>query len=107
MARTKVKIKRDDQVIVITGKHKGQTGKVLQVQPAAGRVVVEGVNIVRRNVKPQGDTPGGVVQKESSLHISNVAYYNADESRRVKVGWQVIDGNKVRVDRKTGAALDK
>lgn len=101
----KFKIKRDDTVIVTTGKHRGRTGKVLKVLPDEERVIVEKVNLVRRQVKPQGDRPGGTVEKEASIHISNVALYNAEESRRVKAGYRVEEGKKVRVDRKTGAVI--
>lgn len=104
----KMKIKRDDTVVVTAGRHKGKVGKVLRVLPDAGRVVVEKVNLVKRHVKPQGDRPGGVVEKEGPLHISNVALWNSAEGRPMKVGWKVLaDGTKVRTDRKTGADIDK
>lgn len=104
----KLKIRRDDTVVVVTGKHKGKVGKVLRVLPDRGRVLVEKINLVKRAVKPQGDRPGGVLEKEASLHVSNVALWNSSEGRRVKVSWKVLaDGTKVRVDRKTGAELDR
>src|SRR5262245_31748767 len=102
----KYKIKRDDLVVVTTGKHKGQTGKVLRVIRDEDRVVVEKVNLVQRHIKPRGEQPCGTVEKEASIHISNVALWNSDESRAVKVGWKVEDGRKVRFDKKTGAILD-
>lgn len=104
----KLKIKRDDTVVVVAGKHKGKVGKVLRVLPDRGRVVVEKINLVKRHVKPQGDRPGGVLEKEASLHVSNVALWNSAENRRMKVGWKVLaDGTKVRVDRKTGNEIDR
>jgi large subunit ribosomal protein L24 len=102
----KFKIKRNDTVIVIAGKHKGATGKVLNVLRSRDRVLVEKVNLVQRHVKPRGDQPGGTVEKEASLHISNVALYNEAEGRRVKVGWRIEDGRKVRYDKKTNAVID-
>jgi large subunit ribosomal protein L24 len=102
----KFKIKRNDTVIVIAGKHKGSTGKVLSVLRNRDRVIVEKVNLVQRHVKPRGDQPGGTVEKEASLHISNVALYNETEGRRLKVGWRVEDGRKVRYDKKTNAVID-
>lgn len=102
----KYKIKRDDTVVVVAGKHKGQTGRVLQVSPRDERVVVENVNLVKRQVKPTANRPGGTVEKEASLHISNVALWNAEEGRRVKVGWRTDDGRKVRYDKSTGASID-
>ena len=102
----KLKIKKDDQVIVLAGREKGKTGKVLKVIGDKNRILVEGINKVTRNVKPQGEQPGGRVDKEASLDISNVALFNAEENRRVKVGWRVEDGKRVRFDKKTGAAVE-
>ena len=102
-----MKIKRDDVVIVTTGKNKGRTGRVLRVVPDKDRVVVERVNLVKRQVKPQGDRPGGTIEKEASIHLSNVALWNADEKRAVKVGFKFLDdGRKVRFDKKTGNLID-
>lgn len=104
---SKFKIKRDDVVIVTAGKHKGRTGKVLQVLTDKSRVVVEKVNLVKRHVKPQGDRPGGTVEKEASLHISNVALLDQETGKAIKVGRKFLDdGRKVRFNRKTGAVID-
>lgn len=104
---SKFKIKRDDVVIVTAGKHKGRTGKVLQVLPEKSRIVVEKVNLVKRHVKPQGDRPGGTVEKEASLHISNVALLDQETGKAIKVGRKFLDdGRKVRFNRKTGAVID-
>lgn len=103
----KFKIKRDDVVVVTAGKHKGKTGRVLQVLREKERVLVERVNLVKRNVRPTADRPGGVVEKEASLHISNVALWNQSEGRAIKVGWKIQDdGQKVRFDKKSGAVID-
>jgi len=104
--KAKLKIRRDDTVIVIAGKSKGKIGKVVRVLPEDGRLVVEGASMVKRHVKAQGQQAGSIVEKESSIHVSNVALWSAAEGRRVKVGFKVEgDGTKVRVDRKTGAAV--
>jgi large subunit ribosomal protein L24 len=101
------KVKRDDVVVVLAGKYKGNTGRVLRVLPKSDRLVVEKVNLVKRNVKPQQGRPGGQVTKEAPIHISNVALWNAAESRAVKVGFRSDDaGKKVRFDKKTGQTLD-
>lgn len=106
--RNKCKIRSDDQVVIITGRDKGKVGRVVRVIPATRQVVVEGVHRVRRHRKPAGGMPGGIVEKEMPIDISNVALWNAEESRRVKVGYQVLEGGrKVRVDRRTGAVLDE
>jgi large subunit ribosomal protein L24 len=104
--KVKLKIRRDDTVVVISGKHKGKIGKVVQVRPLEGRVVVEGVARVKRHVKAQGEQAGSIVEKEAAIHISNVALWNAEEGRRVKVGFKVAeDGSKSRIDRKTGTTV--
>jgi large subunit ribosomal protein L24 len=103
----KYKIKRDDVVVVTAGKHKGRTGRVLKVLADNGRVVVEKVNLVKRHVKPQGDRPGGTVEKEASLHISNVAHFDAETGAPFRAGRKVLeDGRKVRFNKKTGASID-
>ena len=106
----KFKIKRGDFVKVVAGKDKGKTGTVLSVLRDSHRITVEGINMVKRHQKPQGDQPGQILEKEASLHISNVSLWNKDEDRRVKVGFErvEIDGKskKVRVDRVNSARLD-
>lgn len=106
MSKNKFRIKAGDTVLVTTGKDKGKTGKVLRVLPEKEQVIVEGVRRVKRHQRPVGDMPGGIIEKEAPIHISNVAFWDADAGSSVKVGFQVIDGKKVRVNRKSGAALD-
>jgi large subunit ribosomal protein L24 len=104
--KAKLKIRRDDTVIVIAGKHKGRVGKVVRVMPLEGRVVVEGVARVKRHVKAQGEQAGSLIEKEAPIHVSNVALWNAEQGRKVKVGYQIADdGTKTRVDRKTGTPV--
>ena len=106
--RKKFKIKRNDIVVVTAGKHKGKTGKVLKILSDQDRLIVEKVGLVQRHVKPQGDRPGGTVEKEAPIHISNVALWNAEESRLMKIGWKLLDdGRKVRFDKKTGTVIDQ
>lgn len=106
MAKNKLRIRSGDTVVVIAGKDKGKVGRVLTVDPEARKVKVEGVRVVKRHSKPAGDQPGGILHKEAFLDVSNVAYWDAGASQRVKVGYAVLDGKKVRVNRKTGAPLD-
>lgn len=106
--KVKMKIHRDDTVIVIAGKFKGRIGKVVRVLPEDGRVVVEGVALQKRHVKAQGEQAGSIIEKERPLHVSNVALWNPTENRRVKVGFKTQDdGTKVRVDKKTGSVVDQ
>ena len=102
------KIKRNDEVIVITGRDKGKRGKVLRMLNDA-RVTVSGINMVKRHTKanPQAGIAGGIVEKEASLHLSNVALVNPATGKADRVGYKVLaDGKKVRVFRSSGEAID-
>ncbi|WP_018974014.1 50S ribosomal protein L24 [Rudaea cellulosilytica] len=100
------KIRKGDQVIVTTGKYKGQRGEVLRV--AADRVVVANINLVKRHTKPnpQANQPGGIVEREAPIHVSNVALFNGATGKGGRVGFKTLgDGRKVRVF-KTGEQAD-
>jgi len=102
------KIKRNDEVIVITGRDKGKRGKVLRVLDDA-RVTVSGINMVKRHTKanPQAGIAGGIVEKEASIHLSNVALVNPATGKADRVGYKVLaDGKKVRVFRSSGESID-
>jgi large subunit ribosomal protein L24 len=102
-----LKIKRDDEVVVIAGKDKGKRGKVQRVL-TNGRLVVSGVNIVKKHVRPnpQRGIQGGIVEQEASIHHSNVAIWNAQSQKADRVGFREEDGNKVRFFKSNNAALD-
>jgi large subunit ribosomal protein L24 len=103
----KLRIKRDDTVKVIAGRDKGKVGRVLRVIPEDNRVVVEGVHKVKRAQRPAGDQPGAIIEKELSVHVSNVALWDSSAGATVKVAYKNNeDGKKVRVNRKTGAVID-
>ncbi|MFZ5492222.1 MAG: 50S ribosomal protein L24 [Pseudomonadota bacterium] len=102
------KIKRGDEVVVITGRDKGKRGQVVR---AAGtdKVVVEGVNVVKKHVKPNPMTgqQGGILDKEMPLHVSNVAYFNKATQRADRIGFRVLeDGRKVRFTKSNGEVVD-
>ena len=101
------KIRRDDEVIVLTGKDKGKRGKVQKVLDE-NRLLVSGVNMIKKHTKPnpQAGVAGGIVEKEAPIQISNVAIYNADAGRGDRVGYKVEDGKKVRIYKSTGDAID-
>ncbi|NVD36804.1 50S ribosomal protein L24 [Marinobacter lutaoensis] len=102
------KIKRDDEVIVTTGKDKGKRGKVLKVL-ADGRVIVSGVNMVKKHTKPNPmlGTPGGIVEKEAPIQVSNVAIFNPQTGKADRVGFLIKeDGAKVRIFKSTKEAVD-
>ena len=100
------KIKSDDEVIVIAGKDKGKRGKVQQLV-GANRVIVSGVNMVKRHTKanPQAGQPGGIIEQEAPLQISNVALYNAETGKGDRVGIREEDGRKVRYFKSSGAEV--
>ena len=101
-----LKIKRDDEVIVIAGKDKGKRGTVQQVQDN-GRVIVGGVNMVKKHVKanPNRGTQGGIVEQEAALHASNVAIWNPKTQKADRVGFRFEDGKKVRFFKSNGETL--
>ena len=92
------KIRRDDEVVVLTGKDKGKQGKVTKVLVEEGRVYVSGVNLVKKHQKPVPalNQPGGIVEKEASIHVSNVAIFNPATGKADRVGFRFEDGKKVR-----------
>ncbi|MFZ4120527.1 MAG: 50S ribosomal protein L24 [Caulobacterales bacterium] len=102
------KIKKGDTVIVIAGKDKGQSGKVVKVLPDLGRVVVEGVNMAKRHTKPSmADPQGGVKSKEASLDVSNVMMRDPKTGEPTRVGFKVLEsGEKVRIAKKSGVQID-
>ena len=98
------KIRRDDEVVVLAGKDKGKQGKVLKVLVSDDRVVVEGVNLVKKHQKPNPhmQVPGGIVEKEASIHVSNVAIVNPATGKADRVGFRTDDGKKVRFFKSNG-----
>ena len=107
MTQPKLKIKKGDQVVVLTGRDKGAKGEVLKVIPAERRVVVQGVNIVTKHQKPTQVTPGGLSKKEMSIHVSNVALADPKSGEATRVGYTTLkDGKKVRVAKKSGETVE-
>ena len=101
------KIKKGDRVIVLAGKDKGRQGQVIKVMPKEDRLVVAGVNMVKRHTRPtQADPQGGIKNKEAALHISNVAYVDPKSGEPTRVGFRIEDGKKVRVAKKSGEVID-
>ncbi len=103
----KMKIKKGDQVIVLSGEDKGKTGEVVKALPKESKVVVQGINLVKRHTKPSQTTPGGIVTKEAPINVSNVAIVDPKSGKATKVGYKEVDGKKVRVARKSGEVIDK
>lgn len=101
-------VKKGDKVKVITGKDKNKEGVVLEAFPKKDRVIVEGVNVVKKHQKPNNAAPqGGILEKEAPIHVSNVQVIDPSNGQATRVGYKVVEGKKVRVSKKTGEVLDK
>ena len=106
MASAKTHIKKDDTVMVITGKDAGKTGKVLQVLPASGRVVVEGINVVKRHTKPTQKNPqGGIMEKPAAIALSNVMLYCVKCNKVTRISMKSVDDKLVRQCKHCGEIL--
>jgi large subunit ribosomal protein L24 len=104
----KLKIKKGDNVVVISGRDKGKSGEVLRVFPTESRLVVQGVHIARRHTRARMGDPGGIVEKELTIHVSNVAHVDPQSGKPTRVGYRNLDdGRKVRFARRSGEVIDK
>ena len=108
--RTRMRIRKNDLVEVITGRDKGKRGKVLVVLPEKGRLLVQGVNFIKRHTRPnpQKNIKGGIAEREAPIHVSNVMIVSPDDDKRTRIGSKVLpDGRKARIGRRGGEVLDK
>jgi large subunit ribosomal protein L24 len=107
MTQPKLKIKKGDRVVVLTGRDKGKRGEVLQVIPVENRAVVQGINVVRRHQKQTAQQEGGIVAKEAPIHISNIAVEDPSDGGPSRVGYKFTDdGRKVRFAKRSGETID-
>lgn len=104
----KLHVKKDDVVMVISGKDKGKKGRVIAAYPRENRVLVEGVNMVKKHQKPSQVNPqGGIIEKEAAIHVSNVMHIDPKSGKVTRIGYKVLDnGKKVRVAKKSGEVID-
>ncbi|MBN9052024.1 MAG: 50S ribosomal protein L24 [Rhizobiales bacterium] len=104
------KIRKGDKVVVLSGRDKGRTGEVVEVRPSQSRVVVRGVNMVKRHQKQTAQQEGGIISKEAAIHLSNVAIADPKDGKPTRVGFKVVgEGDaqrKVRVARRSGVEID-
>jgi large subunit ribosomal protein L24 len=102
-------VKKGDTVIVIAGKDKGKKGRVLAAYPKKERVLVEGINLVKKHTRPSQQNPqGGIVTQEAPIHVSNVALIDPKSGKPTRIGYKVLEnGKKVRVAKKSGEIIDK
>ena len=103
-----MEIRKNDSVMVVTGKERGKTGKVLRVIPDKDAIIIERINLVKRHSKPRGpQQPGGIVEKEASIHVSNLMIMCDKCNAPVRIGKKTLsDGKKIRICRRCGEALD-
>ncbi|SIQ74501.1 MULTISPECIES: 50S ribosomal protein L24 [unclassified Bosea (in: a-proteobacteria)] len=101
------KIKKGDKVVVLAGRDKGKTGEVLQVMPKDARAVVRGVNLVKRHTKQSQTSEGGIISKEATIDLSNIAVADPKDGKATRVGFKVLDdGRKVRFAKRSGDLID-
>ena len=95
----KYKLKKGDEVIVLAGKDKGKTGKIVKMIPKEMKAIVSEVNRVKKNQKPDNNQPGGIIDKEMPLHISNLSFYDPEQKKGVRLGYKIINNKKVRFNK--------
>ena len=101
------KIKKGDRVVVLTGRDKGRTGEVIEVNPSAARALVRGVNLVKRHQRQSAQQEGGIISKELPVHLSNIAVADPKDGKPTRIGFKIgSDGRKVRVAKRSGAEID-
>ena len=104
----KFRIKRGDRVVVISGRDRGRQGEVLRVLRKEDRLIVQGVNVVKRHQRPSAGHPGGIIDKEAAIHVSNVAHVDPTSSKPTRIGYKTLDdGRKVRFAKRSGEIIDR
>jgi large subunit ribosomal protein L24 len=101
------KIRKGDKVVVLTGRDKGRSGEVVEVRPSEGRALVRGINMVKRHQRQTANREGGIISKEGTIHLSNLALTDPKSGKPTRVGFKVMkDGNRVRVAKRSGVEID-
>ncbi|MCH8347702.1 MAG: 50S ribosomal protein L24 [Proteobacteria bacterium] len=107
MANLKFKLKKGDKVVVLTGKDKGRRGEILKMLRDRNKAVVQGVNVVKRHTKPSQAGPGGIVEKELPIHLSNLGVEDPKDGKPTRIGIKILeDGSKVRIAKRSGEVID-
>ena len=101
----KFKLKKGDEVIVLTGKDKGKKGKIIKMEPKQMKAVVSEINKVKKNQKPDNNQPGGIIEKEMPLHISNLSFYDNVSKKAVKIGYKLSENKKTRINKSSGKEI--
>ena len=100
------KLKKGDKVVVLAGKDKGRTGEVIRMMPKDDQAIVRGINMVRRHQRQSQSQEGGIISKEAPIHVSNIAVADPKDGKPTRIGFEVKDGKKVRVAKRSGATID-
>lgn len=104
---TKLKVKKGDHVVVLAGRDKGKHGEIVKVFPSDNKVLVQGVNMVRRHQKQSASQQGGIISKEASIHVSNIAIEDPKDGAPTRIGYKILDdGRKVRYAKRSGELID-
>ena len=104
--KNKIKLKKGDEVIVLAGKDRGKRGKILKVIPTARKVIVSEINRYKKHQKPGNNEPGGIIEKDMPIHISNVAFYDSSLNKGVRLGYSFDkDEKKIRINKKSGKEI--
>ena len=101
----KFKLKKGDEVIVLVGKDKGKTGKIIKMLPKQMKAIVSEINRVKKNQKPDNNQPGGIIDKEMPIHISNLSFYDPQSKNKIKIGYKFIENKKSRINKITGKEI--
>ena len=99
------RLKKGDEVIVLAGKDKGKTGKIVKMLPKEKKAIVSEINRVKKNQKPDNNQPGGIIDKEMPMHISNLSFYDAQLKKGVKIGYKFDNDKKIRINKSTGKEI--
>ena len=102
---SKIKLKKGDEVIVLTGKDKGKTGKIIKMVPKQMKVIVSEINKVKKNQKPDNNQPGGIIDKEMPIHISNLSFYDPELKKGIRIGYKLDKNKKARINKSTGKEI--
>ena len=101
----KSKLKKGDEVIVLSGKDKGKTGKIVKMLPKQTKAIVSEINRVKKNQKPDNNQPGGIIDKEMPIHISNLSFYDSELKKGVRIGYKFENNKKTRINKSSGKAI--
>ncbi len=103
--KRKFKLKKGDEVVVLSGKDKGKTGKIIKMLPKNEKAIVSEINKVKKNQKPDNNQPGGIIDKEMPIHLSNISLYDSALKKNIKVGYKIINDKKVRINKSSGKEI--